>query len=547
MSSPEILSFHIPERRIRSDKCGITGGLDTSGQPVHRFVAIDMQPKLQNRGQDTAGIATYGSDGKLHAYKRAGLVGDVFASGFDFAANGLVSYVAIGHNRYATDDSGRDKDDMSGAQPMLTEWNGRSIAISYNGNLPDTERQKLKDRLPQDMPKEPDFDTADIGRAIASAPGETWEEKIKNGLQGVFLAYSLTMLTDKGELFGLRCPAGTWPLWVGRRGSLILLSSESIVDKSPETEWREVKPGELIKATQDGGMVITQIFPPTREARCVVNEMYGANGHNEEKDSIMGFNKEGKAVTYRQFRMEAGRAAAREHPIEADVYIGVPSTGIPIAEGYAEVMGRKATRGIIEKLNGNGASRSFIAKNNEEIHAIISGNLVYVMEKADLIRGKKIVVLDDTAIRGNSAGGHPLNDINLMGRPDQETASIKKVRGYVAHLKEDMGAKEVHLVLVLPKFVNGCDMGYFIRKNQLLAVVQKEDGTYEELTNDQIAFRLGADSVYFLSKEGVETVYETVLGRRDISCMNCMGEPHPLDLIASQPIVFSPESMAAAD
>lgn len=542
MPSPEIQSLYIPERRIRSSPCGSLGVMDISGESVSELVAIHMQPKLQNRGFDAGGIATFGPDGEIHVYKGPGTLPEVFPLDFDFKGRGLLSYVAIGHNRYATDDSGGDKDNLSGAQPVLTKWDDRAVAISYNGNLPDSERQKLRDRIPKDMPKYPDFDTADISRAIVSAPGETWDEKIKNALQGVYLAYSLNILTDTGELFGLRCPAGTWPLWVGRRGNLVIISSESIVDRSTETEWREVKPGELVRSKLREGMSVKQLFPPTIERRCAVNDFYEANGHSKEKDSIMGFNKDGKAVTYREFRTEAGRIAAREHPIEADIYIGIPATGIPIAEGYAEVMGKKATRGIIEKLNG----RSFIGKNDTEIRAIISGNLVYNLDRTDLVRGMVVVALDDTVIRGNSAGGYPLNEINPIDHSFHEVKE-KELRGYVSHLKEDLGAREVHLILVLPPFVEGCgDMGMAIRKNQLVAVVRREDGKYEKLNNEEIAKRLGADSVYFLSKEGVQAVYEKMLGRREIPCLNCMGEPHPLDLIQGQPIVLSPEFIAAA-
>lgn len=508
------------------EECGVLLTFSKSGQHVS-LETPRMLHHLQNRGQDTAGMATY-VDGKLHIHKGSGLVNEVFTPEFDYMRYNMVSYIAQGHTRYATDDGGNNKDDMTGAQPMLVEWDGRSLAISYNGNLPDAERKKLKDRIPAYMPKEPNFDTADIGRAIVSASGETWEEKIENGLRGIILAYSITVLTDTGEGFGLRCPAGTWPLWVGEGEDLIIFSSETRVNKSPDIKWREIMPGELVKATKNG-VVSKQIFPKIRESRCVVQDMYGAR-----KDSEATI-RDGEPTTYEDFRKEAGRNLGRLFPIhDADVIIGIPETGIAIAEGYAEVLGKEATTDVVVKIDDR---RAFIGKNDEEIHAIISGKLAYIQENGYKVRGKRVVVIDDTNIRGKSAGGHPLNGEVKVAAIDSVFVR-KKVLGYIDHLRE-MGASRIDALFALPKFVDGCDMGYYIRKGQLVALVRREDGTYEELTEEQIAARIGADSVSYLTLEGLEETYKTVFGRRDIACTACIGGPHPLDIIERHEVFSS--------
>lgn len=511
------------------EACGVTGIFSKSGKHVTQEIP-QRQELIKNRGQDTSGMSVW-LDGRLHFYTGPGIPSEVFHPNFNFVQHNLISDRGIGHNRYATD-GGSYKDDLSGAQPMKIEWNGRSLAIAYNGNLPDRERQKLKDKIPQKVPKEPNFDTADIGRAIITAEGETWEKKIENGLRGVTLAYSLTLLTDTGELFGVRCPAGTWPLWVGEGEDLILFSSETRIDKSPDVKWREVRPGELVKATKEG-VASSQIFPKTQEAQCILHLMYGAR-----KDSIATI-KDGKVITYEDFRKEAGRNLARLYPLDADVIIGVPETGIAIAEGYAEVLGKEATKDVIVKIDDR---RSFIAKDNEEIHAIISGKLAYIKDNEYKVKGKKIVVIDDSNIRGKSAGGYPLKNHDGTLSVDQFP---KKVLGYIDHLRE-MEPERIDVLYALPKFVDGCDMGYYIRKNQLVAVERKEDGTYEELTEEQIAVRIGADSVHYMTLDALEETYEIVFGRRDISCTACVGGQHPLDLIEGRPIVLSDELMIAA-
>lgn len=515
------------------EECGVTGIFSKSGRLVSTEIPT-RQELIKNRGQDTSGMAVW-LDGKLNSYTGPGIPSEVFPADFDFSKYNLVADRGIGHNRYATD-GGNSKDDLSGAQPMVVEWNGRSLAIAYNGNLPERERRKLKDRIPEELPKEPNFDTADIGRAIITARGSTWEEKIENGLRGVVLAYSLTLLTDTGELFGLRCPAGTWPLWVGEGEDLILFSSETRIDKSPDIKWREVKPGELVKSTKQG-VESSQIFPQTKEFRCALHDMYGAR-----KDSIMAI-RDGKPVTFEDFRREAGRTLARLYPFyDADTIIGIPETGIAIAEGYAEVLGKKATTDVIVKIDSwmNG-KRAFIGKNDDEIHAVINGKLAYIEENKHKVEGKNVVLIDDSNIRGKSAGGHPLK--NPDGTIPVEELS-KRVFGYIDHIRE-MKPKRTDVIYALEKFVDGCDSGYFIIENQLVAVFRESDGEHRVLSEDEIAIRFGVDSVHYITAEALEETYQTVLGRRDVACTACMGGVHPLDQIENRPI-FAPSELAHA-
>ena len=502
--------FYNQENDKPREACGITAIYSKHEKTISPFI-VDLQHNLQHRGRDSAGIATFDeSAGKITAYRDLGKVRDVFPQGFNFAEHNLLSRMAIGHNRYGTSGEGQ-KDNRDGSQPMVAEWNGRTIAIAYNGNLPDRERQKLRTRIPQDMPKGSNFDTEDIARAIVSAKGEAWEEQIRNGLDGVHLAYALTIITDKGEIFGLRGPSGHWPLWAGENNELVILASETrVVDRDSNISWREVAPGELVKATP-GGIISKQIFPETQLFRCSLHDVYGARS-----DSIMTI-KDGIPITHGEFRSYLGKLLAIERPIDADLYIGIPKTGLAIVEGYVRGLGSTATE-VVTKLDD---TRAFIGKDDAEINAVVNGNLK--ISEPRMVRGKKVVAIDDSLIRGKSAGGDPLN-----GGIDHP---VKRAKGYNMLLRE-AGATEVHNLFALPKFVKGCDMGYYIRENQLVALVKREDGTYEELDKEVIAVRIGADSVNFLSHDGVQTAYEWAFGRKNIACMRCMGQPHPLDILS---------------
>jgi len=487
--------YYRPEIEKNQETCGITASFSKIGELVSPMIP-SLQDKLQHRGYDSAGMATY-TDGKINAYVSQGRVDVVFPENFNFREYGLLSDRAIGHNRYGTSGEG-NKDDTRGSQPVLSEYKGRKLALAYNGNLPDEVRHALKIRIPKKL-RDSTFDTEDIANAIVSAKGETWEERIQNGLNKIDLAYSLAILTDDGRVFGLRGPSGTWPLWYGETDDKIIFASETRVYNDENIKWKEIEPGELVEATVSG-VLKRKIFEQVPLLRCGLHDAYGA-----KKDSLMAEN-----ISYGDFRRELGRELAREHPINVDLIVGVPDTALIIAEGYAEELGRKSTK-LIGK---NGEIRSFIAQNLEQTIQIINDKY-RVDEK--LARGKSVLVVDDSLIRGKTMGGHP----------------EKGLKGVISRVK-DAGTKEVHLAVTLAKFVNGCDMGYYIRKNQLVAIVKDESGNYKERSEKEIAEIIGADSVSFLSVDGIRRVYEKILGKKDIACMACMGQPYPLDIIESR-------------
>jgi len=487
-----------PETEKIQEACGVTGIFSKIGKNISPEIA-SLQERLQHRGQDSAGIATY-TDGKIFAYTGLGKVSEVFPPDFDFEKHNLFSYLGIGHNRYGTSGEG-SKDDTRGSQPVIGKYVGRELALAYNGNLPDEVRQKLKQRLPEDLQNSM-FDTEDIANAIVSAKGDSWEEKIKTGLNGIDLAYSLTILTDDGRLFGLRGPSGTWPLWYGETDDKVIFASETRVYNKDNIKWKEVKPGELVEATKTG-VLKKQIFEETQLLRCCLHDAYGARG-----DSLMT-----EDISYGDFRRELGRQLAREHPVDVDVIAGVPETGLVMAEGYAQELGKKPA--IL--LTKNEEIRSFIAKDLDQTSMIVHKK--YSVDK-ELARGKRVLLVDDSLIRGKTMGGY----------------EQKKLKGVVQRVREEAGASEVHLAIALSKFVDGCDMGYYIKKGHLVAIVKNERGEYQERSEKEIAKIVGADSIHFLSIDGIQEVYQKILGKKDVACMACMGQPQPLEIIKSKKI-----------
>ena len=516
------------------EHCGLLSKTSKIGMDVFPTLKKGLELE-QHRGRDTAGVAVFNRDGGLTVHKGQGKVTDVFSDTFDYVSHNLDGEVGIGHVRYGTS-GGDKKDDLAGAQPMIAEWKGRQVVVAFNGNLPDSERNKLRARTPVDLIKNGDFDTEDIVNAIASAKGDTWEEKIKNGMQGVQYAYALTILTDSGENFGLSGPSGTWPLWLGETREEYLLASESRVDqinRGEKVNWQEVKPGELVKITPEG-VEKKQLFESKRRFRCTLHDMYGA-----KPDSLM--TEEGK--TYGDFRYEVGTVLAREHAINADIYVGVPNSGIPFAEGYAAALGRESTQVIIK----NEDTKSFIGQNSAAIQDVIERSLQ--IPHPEDVKGKHVVVIDDSVIRGNSSGG------DVLGVPFDDPR--RKLMGYVGMLRA-AGAAGVDVLSAMPRFKDGCDGGYAILQKQLLGLrkdlitMQKvTSGRFEladegrlELTDKDIAHLIGADSFASMSIEGVKDAYETITGVRETACLACAGEPHPITLMEGTESWIKPQEIS---
>lgn len=387
--------------------------------------------------------ATDGRD--LRVVRRMGLVGQVFAEP-DLGA--LTGRAAIGHTRYSTTGSSR----IENAQPMVVRDEALGeLAIGHNGNVIDARehRQQLEaDGVRFDTSS----DTEVMAKAIASAPGRSWDERIEHGLGSLTGAWSLVMLTPTA-LYAVRDPFGVRPLCLGRKGDAWLVASEtSALDTIGATYVREVEPGELLRI-DDRGPVTVARTSADRHALCVFEHVYLASASSELA---------GRSVYATRERM--GEILATEHAAAADVVIPVPDSAIPAAVGYARATGIPFREGLIKNRY---IGRTFIQPSQELRRHNVA--LKYNALRG-VLSGKRVVVVDDSIVRGSTSG--PI--VDLLRRN---------------------GAREVHMRICSPPIRWSCHFGVdMARKDELIAAhLQVED----------IRRHIGADSLGYLSLEGM--------------------------------------------
>jgi len=451
------------------EECGIFG---VFGAPEAANLTYLGLHALQHRGQEAAGIVT--SDGsQLHIQKDLGLVQDVFDAE---RLKRLPGDRAIGHVRYATAGGGGIKN----AQPFAVDYGNQPIAVAHNGHLVNAEN--LRGELEgQGAIFFSSSDTEVILHLIAREAGEP-ADRIAAALQRVEGAYSLLFLTDR-QLIGVRDPRGFRPLILGRRGSSYVLASETCALGLIDAEFvREVQPGEMVIIDEEGVRSFFP-FPPRPQARCIFEHVYFAR-----PDSVVF----GQGVYAARVRM--GRELARQHPVEADLVIPVPDSGVPAAIGYAEESGIPFGLGLVRS---HYVGRTFIEPTQSIRHFGVRLKLSPI---SDVLRGKRIVVVDDSIVRG--------------------TTSRKIVK-----MLRSAGAKEIHLRISSPPTVWPCFYGIDTPTRQELIAASH--------TLDEITRYVTADSIGYLSLEGLRRA----VGSEDGSgyCDACFTGRYPIRFPSEAP------------
>ncbi|MGH8059909.1 MAG: amidophosphoribosyltransferase, partial [Candidatus Entotheonellia bacterium] len=295
------------------EKCGVFG---IYGHPEAAKLTYLGLYALQHRGQESSGIVS--SDGTmLHAEVGMGLVADVF---HERRLARLPGDMAIGHNRYSTTGSSL----LRNAQPMVISYSGGSLAVAHNGNL--VNAAEIRQTLEQEGAIfRSTTDTEVIVHLIARSAEAHFADRVVDALRKVRGAYSLLLMTEK-QMIGVRDSFGFRPLVLGRLGEqTYLLASETCALDLIGAEYiREVAPGEMV-VIGEHGVEFFRPFPPTRHAFCIFEFIYFAR-----PDSIV-FERNVYPI-----RKALGKQLAREAPVEADVVIPVPDSGVPAALGYAE-------------------------------------------------------------------------------------------------------------------------------------------------------------------------------------------------------------------
>ena len=422
------------------EECGVVGVYGHGEAATLAYLALYA---LQHRGQESAGIVA--SNGKaLISHRGMGHVAEIF--GQEILAR-LTGRIAIGHNRYSTSGSTV----LKNCQPFVVEWAQGALAIAHNGNLVNAD--ELRARLEaRGSIFQSTVDSEVIIHLIAASTGSNLTARIVDALQQVRGAYSLVFLTED-KIIAARDPAGFRPLVLGRIGDAVVIASETcaldLVDARYE---RDVEPGEIVIVGEKGIESIRPFLPAPRH-QCVFEYIYFARPDSR----VFGRN------VY-EVRKVLGRQLARESGVPADIVIPVPDSGVPAAIGYAEEARLPFEMGLIRN---HYVGRTFIEPSSSIRHFGVKVKLNALREVLD---GKRVVVVDDSIVRG--------------------TTSRKLV-----HMIRQAGAREVHMRVSSPPTTHPCFYGIDTpTRAELIA---------SSHSVQEIRDFLGADSLAYLSEAGM--------------------------------------------
>ncbi|MFJ6211805.1 amidophosphoribosyltransferase [Streptomyces sp. NPDC092296] len=462
----------LPGEKGPQDACGVFG-VWAPGEEVAKLTYFGLYA-LQHRGQESAGIAV-SNGSQILVFKDMGLVSQVFD---ETSLGSLNGHIAVGHARYSTTGSSV----WENAQPTFRATAHGSLALGHNGNLVNTAELS---RMVAELPGEEHVsrsgrtaatnDTDLVTALLAGHPDLSIEETARQVLPAVKGAFSLVFM-DENTLYAARDPQGIRPLVLGRleRG-WVVASETAALDIVGASFIREVEPGELI-AVDENGMRASR-FAEARPKGCVFEYVYLARPDT----SIAGRN-------VHLSRVEMGRRLAAEAPADADLVIATPESGTPAAIGYAEASGIPYGSGLVKNAY---VGRTFIQP-SQTIRQL--GIRLKLNPLKEVIAGKRLVVVDDSIVRGNT-----------------QRALVRMLR--------EAGAAEVHIRISSPPIKWPCFFGIdFATRAELIA---------NGLTVEEIGKSLGADSLCFISIEGM---VEATTQPKDRLCRACFDGEYPMEL-----------------
>ena len=453
----------IPDDRPR-DECGVVGVYTPNEQAARE--AFFGTYALQHRGQESVGIAS--ADGaQIRRHTAMGLLVQGFQ---ETDLQRLTGHIAIGHTRYSTTGSNL----IQNAQPMTAYGPGIEIAVGHNGNL--VNAVELREELAGwGIEFQTSSDTEVLANIIANAPANNWPDRVAYAMRRVRGAYSMVGLT-RDFLLAIRDPLGVRPLCIGKlNGDGWVFASESCaLDHIGADFIREVEPGEAIIVDEDGFRTLYKRETNGRKASCVFEHIYFAR-----PDSVI----DGRLIY--ASRMEMGRELAREHPVDADMVIGVPDSATAAAAGYSQESGIPYGDGFVKNRY---VGRTFILP-DQRLRDL--GVRTKLNPLPDMIEGKRLVVVEDSIVRG--------------------TTSVP-----VVNLLRKGGAREVHLRICAPPIMHPCQLGIDMpTRRELIA---------SSNSVDEICSIVGADSLGYLSHDGL--VKAVGLAENRI-CSACFTGNHP--------------------
>ncbi|MFA4844497.1 MAG: amidophosphoribosyltransferase [Candidatus Margulisiibacteriota bacterium] len=444
------------------EACGVFGIYSFNGDNLAKSVYYGLYA-LQHRGQEAAGI--FASDGKtFNGRVGMGLVNMVFN---EENIKDITGHIALGHVRYSTTGSSV----VANAQPIVVESKFGPIALAHNGNLVNT------DQLRSELPNYPFKSTTDsevIAALIANSPEKEFEPALTAVLKKCRGAFSLVIMT-RDKLIGVRDQHGIRPLSIGRMKNSYVIASETCALDVVGAEFvREVTNGEIVVIDGDGLQSMTWSLGE-KESLCIFEFIYFAR-----PDSLLA------GRSFHDVRVHLGKYLAKEHPATAEMVIAVPDSGIPAAIGFASEAGTPFSEGLIKNRY---IGRTFIqpTQSMREIGVKVKLNPI-----RDAIRGRKIVVMDDSIVRGTTS------------------------RQIVKLLKEQ-GAREVHFRVSSPPIISPCYYGIDTpNRTELIAA---------NLSVEGIRKYLEADSLGYLS---LKSLVKAVNIPKERLCLACLNGEYPI-------------------
>ncbi|MFZ4720606.1 MAG: amidophosphoribosyltransferase [Ilumatobacteraceae bacterium] len=459
------------------EECGVFGASTPHGEGIAQLAFFGLFA-LQHRGQEAAGIAV--SDGsRVRLHKDAGLVANVFTPQ---TMHGLTGYHAIGHTRYSTTGGNSHKN----IQPFVVETMHGPLAVAHNGNL--VNASALRDELlSRGFGLTATSDTEVMTLMLAAAGGRTWEDRLERTLPAWKGAYCVVLLVGD-RVVAVRDPWGFRPLHVGRlpHGGYAVASETCALNTIGCVEIDEVQPGEIV--TLQGAEITRRqaLTPAATPSRCAFEFVYFSR-----PDS----NWAGQNVHH--VRQRLGEQLAIESAVDADVVIPVPDSSIPAAIGYSRQAGIPHNDGLIKNRY---IGRTFIEPSQDlrERGVALKFNAL-----AENLAGKRVVMIDDSLVRGTTAG--PL---------------VKLLR--------DAGATEVHVRITCPPITHACHFGVDMGHDGDLMAAR--------LTVPEMQALIGADSLAFLSLDGMMRAIEPATdGASTGFCIGCFTGNYPMPVEETPP------------
>ena len=452
------------------EECGVFGVYDLDGVDVASTVYYGLFA-LQHRGQESCGIAvsdTEGPKGKVMASKGMGLVNEVFDGE---KLEKLKGNIGVGHVRYSTAGASNSQN----VQPLVLNYVKGILMLAHNGNL--VNALELRKELEYTGAIfQTTIDTEVIAYLIARERLNVGsvEDAVKNAMKKLKGAYSLVISSPR-KLIGARDPFGFRPLVIGKRDNAYMLASETCALDAVGAEFvRDVKPGEIVMLDKDG-ITSDESMCIQKPARCIFEYIYFARP-DSYVDGVSVYNS----------RIMAGKILAQMHPAEADIVIGVPDSGNAAAMGFALQSGIPYGVGFV-KISYVG--RTFIKPKQSARESSVHIKLNALKE---VVRGKRVVMVDDSIVRGTTSG-------------------------LIVQMLKDAGATEVHVRISSPPFLFPCYFGTDVPScDQLIA---------HEHTVDQICDLIGADSLGYLDGERLPELIEGETGY----CDACFSGNYPVE------------------